>query len=709
MNKTRKVAGIILRLLGLFFFFSAMAVWFTGDHKWVVAGIKISLSEWIKPWWIGTGLWVARDAVRREPSTFLAFIIGKARGLAALACLDLDDPGRRWAGLGVAAGATAGVIFSIHYYYLVPGLGTRLALTILCSVISGGLHYGFWMAFDLLSGRVGSIIDEKAIAAARQSAYLLIASALVTFPLRQVDSFITEPMFRHVGIGLVAGAALWWLILAKWNAPGGAGKFRRYSTYASILIALAASVLGYYSDYSASNPKAPVRNRVILITLDTVRADHLSCYGYERKTSPNLDALAASGVLFKKSFCPMGVTDPSHASILTGYYPRTHGLARLFQKVTGNVKSMAEILGERGFTTSAVTSRPRLMPFDMGIEGFDESSGAMTWFRDPEAGARTAFRADQTSARDAFRRAANQLRKYRDRDLFIWVHFFDPHMPYMPHKGFTEKFTSKKFPRALGGNGFLEPGQKGYSPEEIQDRIDLYDGEIFYTDYYVGKLLEYAEALEPRPQSPNLYVVIADHGESLADYQDRPVRYAYGHGGLLYNAIVHVPLIVSYGRDTKSGQLPGGLEVDDVVSAVDVAPTVYDYVLGVKDLPSQGSSLRALIEGGQRKGRAVMDRCMLPTHREDPPRPYLSLPQYALVEDGKKFMQTFGGDYPSELYDLEADWNEEDDLISKDPGLAMEMEAKLKAWMDETPYTVPEEQNLSPQMVKQLKALGYIQ
>jgi arylsulfatase A-like enzyme len=620
-KKTQKITSIAIGALGLLFLSAAVYVWFTGSHRWYVLGIKISLRHWWKPWWIGTGLLVLRFFLTPQPGGVVSGASDFVRNVFRRAGIDLNQEGMAWAAWGMFIGTAAGFFFSVHYYYLAPLLAQRIIITILSGLASALIH---WLFFHLVNRSLENFplqLSTWRSGCLMRGLYIVIWSFLVTGPLMEWEARGTEPVVLQGIFGVAAGLAISWFSLAKWRMAGLFGIVRRWLMAAALLMAALISAASWYVDYGKTHPSLPPRDRVLLITVDTTRADFLSCYGYPRLTSPNLDALAVSGARFTRAFCPMGITDPSHATILTGVYPRTHGLISPHFEAVPFVGSLAEVFQDRGYHTSALTSREHLKPSDMNIPGYLEMSGPALWMR-------------QTSGFEVYRRVANILYKHRDKNHFIWAHFFDPHHPYEPHPGMSDHFLEEdRGPK--GGQVYLEPDKK-YSDEDVKYRRDLYAGEIYYMDYWIGRLIELMRTLEPLPERPVFILVIADHGEAMGEYQERPIRYGFGHGGLLLNGVVHIPLIVNW-----PGMIPAGAVLDDVAEAVDVAPTILDYIFDYREFPTQGMSLRRTINGEAQSDQLAVIQRQIITNR--PKRPWLKLPQHALIKDNMKLLTTQGG------------------------------------------------------------------
>jgi arylsulfatase A-like enzyme len=673
-DRARNFLAPAAALLGTVSFGLAIVIWFQGDIILKLAGGKIELVE-PSVWWWGTLLWVGALLLWPAPPRLGARISGGLVRIVRVTGVDLATTAARYTAAGIVAGGVAGIFFLLQYLYLVPPLGPRLLLVVAAAALSGLLHRGYALALSGLAARVSPGHPWRN-AAGRLSLYLCLWGVAIAWPLRQWEARGTEPLVPGGLLGLAVGLLLCWLFLVPWRAPGGIGRARRWAVAVVAAAGLAASLWSWRTEAQKLHPDEPVRLRVLLVTMDTTRADYLSCYGYGRKTSPNLDRLAASGVRFTRAFCNIGMTDPSHASILTGTYPRTHGLLKNHQEVTGRVPSMAEVFLDRGFTTAAIVSREHVLPVNLNIPGFTEMQGVKMWM-------------GQTSARETFRRVANFLLQHRDQDLFLWVHFFDPHGPYEPHPGISDAFIAKnRGPRR--GRKFLQPGQE-YSEKEIKYRRDLYAGEIFYLDYYLGQLFDLLNNLEPKAQNQPLILVTADHGEFLGEYQDRPAHLGFGHGPV-FNPGVHIPLIVSW-----PGMIPSGKAVSEVAESVDVAPTLLDYALGYHAYPGQGASLRPAIEGGPTDGLASILGAKGKSQ---------IVPLHALLWRNFKLMTWANG--ANELYDLDRDFDERSNLAAARPDLVLDLTRRYRAWESLIPETKAVERELTPSEKKTLRALGYV-
>ena len=338
---------------------------------------------------------------------------------------------------------------------------------------------------------------------------------------------------------------------------------------------------------------------VLLVSLDTLRQDHLGCYGYGRDTSPNLDRFAREdAVLFEAAYAQAPYTLPSHMSIFTGLYPEAHGVLNpkvqeesgesRVARLSSNIPTLAEILAQHGFATSAFTDGV-LVKGKYGFDrGFDQ-------YRD-DASAR--------HQENGFRRYGKELhrwvRRHSDESFFLFVHTYDTHEPYVPPEPFRSRFEAeppgRELPPASLVYGSLLAKHDGMDLHQyvsIQDTVDVYDGAIAYVDHELGKLFDLLK--EEGLWDGALIVITSDHGEAFMEN-----GLMIGHGLALYNEETLIPLLIKLPESAHAGT-----RVAHVVESVDIMPTI----LAALDLPApddiQGQDLIAgLTEGRWKKDHA---------------------------------------------------------------------------------------------------------
>lgn len=442
-------------------------------------------------------------------------------------------------------------------------------------------------------------------------------------------------------------------------------------------------------------PAAPARPNVLLITVDTLRADRLGCYG-SRVPTPNLDRLAQEGALFEQAVCPMPQTRPSHATLLTARYPREHGVMSNGDPLPPGRLTLPEVLRQAGYQTGGFVSA--------------------ALFRAPSGVQRGFDRFDCPQGKRQQRRAAAVISQVvswvegvpRDRPFFAWVHLFDPHVPYDPPAPYAPAGRDDvvaALPRLSRKNAMrVAARHHGDLPEPFYERaVALYNGEVAYTDYWVGVLLD---ALRADGRIDHTVVILtADHGE------------CFEHGTFfehtcLYEGTVRVPLIVRYPPRVAPGQRRGA-----IVEHLDVAPTVLSLV-GLT-IPSEfrgrslfdaavGASRNAFVEyprySDSRIGRSEKSARRMRTVRGEPVRPIPSGAAFVVRNADWKYI-VFGP--AEELYHLPTDPQETTNMASGQPEVLVTMRAALQEWLKRHPDPEPNQAVLTEEARETLRALGY--
>jgi choline-sulfatase len=397
----------------------------------------------------------------------------------------------------------------------------------------------------------------------------------------------------------------------------------------------------------ASTPQMPSPVSILLVTLDTTRADHLGCYGANFAATPNLDKLARKGVRFEEAISPAPLTLPSHASLLTGMVPRRHGVRNnaLF-RLGPEPELLASVLGRHGYSTAAFVSSvvlDRITGLDRGFDRYDDTL---------RIGPRESFDYQERAAiqtNDAVFRHLDEL----DEPFFLWVHYFDPHLPYVPPDPYRGRFPDRP-----------------------------YDGEIAFMDEQFGRLLGAV-----RKKKTSLLVVVAgDHGESLGEHGED------AHGLFVYQATQRVPLIIA------GPGVPRGKVVTARTGLVDVAPTLLD-LLGLPPLSDvDGESVVPLMRGKSLPPRAYELESLFPSYA------YGWAPLHGLINGNYKYIQA----PRSELYRLSSDPNETRDLVETKTKRAAVMSKNLVLLTaDEATPSIADDPDLAEQK-RRLTSLGYL-
>ena len=398
---------------------------------------------------------------------------------------------------------------------------------------------------------------------------------------------------------------------------------------------------------------------VVLITIDTLRADRLPEYGYTKAKTPNISALARDGVVFNEAYVQAPITLPSHASILTGTYPMFHRVQDVVGRLRDGVPTLATVLKKADYATGAFVGATVLSSrwmLNRGFDRYDDHFDAQEGLRQVD------FDRIERKADDVMDPAIAWLGTVEKRPFFLWVHLYDPHDPYAPPAPFASEFRDRP-----------------------------YDGEVAYVDFVLGKLFQ---TLKQRGlYESSLIVFTADHGESLGEHQEAH------HGYFIYEASLRVPLIFKL----PAGQFRG-TRVANIVRSVDIAPTVLQHLQITPPPTIQGESLLAMT-AGKRAGAS------LSAYAESyyPKIHFNWSPLFSLRSGQYKYI-----DAPqAELYDVPADPGEANNLIKTHQAVANKLKAELQGLQKRYASDVVEAsetaaRQLDPETMARLKSLGYV-
>ena len=405
---------------------------------------------------------------------------------------------------------------------------------------------------------------------------------------------------------------------------------------------------------SGRPPAGAPPERILLISIDTLRADRLGSYGYAEADTPVLDDLARRGVRVERALAPTPITLPSHATLLTGTYPARHGVRNNGTFRLGDEPAtLAERFQDAGYRTAAFVGSAMLdsrYGLDRGFEHYQDSMPVSS-----QAGRLVS----EVPAGEVSRRAASWIRDNQDRRWFAWVHYFDPHYDYAPPEPFASRFSDRP-----------------------------YDGEVAYVDAAIGDLLAVLESLAQREDT--LVVVTADHGESLGEHGER------SHGIFVYESTMRVPLILAWDRGLPAGRVLGGL-----ARLNDIAPTLLEMA-GLPALPaSQGESLLPAIQDGTALERQALLESWLPRLN------YGWSELVALQDTRWKFIRA----PVSELFNLEEDPGETINRVATDPQVTEEYGERLEAILRQASASgsrIPDAPPPDPETERLLRSLGYL-
>jgi arylsulfatase A-like enzyme len=426
---------------------------------------------------------------------------------------------------------------------------------------------------------------------------------------------------------------------------------------------------------------------VLLITIDTLRADHMGTYGHDVPTTPAVDRLAAEGATFEHAYSPMGTTSPAHATLFTARQPLAHGLVRNGLTLLEEETTLAEILTDHGYQTAGFVSAfpvSQRFGFGQGFEIFDDhfEGSKPTFLIDNWAGIDVGGAFDRRGVVTTDAAVAWLEGRGDPRSLFLWVHLFDPHSPYSAPPGFVR-------------TAFAD-----YSGEPSS-----YDAEIRYADEQVSRLVAAFEAVSP---VSTLIVVASDHGEGLLDH-----GWPF-HNRYLYEEEVRIPLIFRW-----PGRIPAGLRLAQPAHLVDVLPTL-TALLGISHderEPGDGMDLSPFL-ARERRPAPDLERVLWfqrPYYTRDAPKPYRS-PE--LVTDGYGFGLRRGRwkymERPRvaqhELYDLEEDAKEQRNLAPGSPRRVRRLSRLLGEWRRQQLGAASDRMDeAQPGDTDALRALGYVE
>jgi arylsulfatase A-like enzyme len=420
----------------------------------------------------------------------------------------------------------------------------------------------------------------------------------------------------------------------------------------------------------ASTPAPP---DVFLISIDTLRPDHVSAYGHERKTTPFIDGLAEQGVLFTRAYSTTSWTAPALVSMLTSSYPSRHGVGQgvhgprgRWEVIPEELPSLPELFREHGYRTYGLTANFGL-PAERGFaRGFDryECVGAV----------------DLEQVRLA---AAPWLAELHEgRPWLFWLHLFDPHAPYLAREQWlnsVEPLPSGRFEELDGlAANRLPTVARDLDDERLNYLRALYDSEIRAVDEYLREIFDAV----PRAREA-LVVFVADHGEEFLEHGH------VGHCRGVWDTLTRVPLFVRFPSATD------GRRIDAAVQLVDILPTVLDELeIEAATLPFEGTTLRPLLEGGEAAREFA----------------FTDQSRYRAADDGRWQFILDGVESSATLYDVRADPLEQRDLYTQNPSQAERMGAVLNRWLKDTGQWVRFDEALAASKAKEeeLRALGYL-
>jgi arylsulfatase A-like enzyme/Tfp pilus assembly protein PilF len=373
---------------------------------------------------------------------------------------------------------------------------------------------------------------------------------------------------------------------------------------------------------AARPPARSAKPDIFLVTIDTLRADHVHCYGYDGVQTPALDGLAQDGTRFSNAFTPSPITNTSHTSILTGLLPSSHGVTDFAIPLAPAHATWAEILKQQGYKTAGfigavILDSKTLAPgLDRGFDFYDNFP------EHPESKSR--WGRVERRGMEVVQHAETWLTQHRTGPHFMWMHLYDPHDPYEPPAPFSQTYKDR-----------------------------LYDGEIAYADSALGLFIAYLK--KQGIYEASLIIVVGDHGEGLGEHREET------HGIFLYDATTHVPLLMKL-----PSRVPQKKVVDAQVRTTDILPTALDLVAAPVPQELDGQSLKAYLNGSVASDRTTIGET-------DYPLRFGWSPLRSVRERGSKYIEA----PRPELYNLQADPKELHNIYSADEATVQKLRKEL--------------------------------
>lgn len=479
---------------------------------------------------------------------------------------------------------------------------------------------------------------------------------------------------------------------------------------------------------------------IIIYVLDALRADHLSCYGYERETSPHIDELACEGVVFKNCFTSTTWTRPVAASILTGTYPGVHLARSRYDRISESLTRLPQVLRESDFKAAAFSTMGNVaseIGFGLGFDHYYDL------FRDPDI---LAKRRKLNAAEEGLMHAPDQeialpraedvndylfpwLEQNRASKTFSFIWSIETHVPYRAPNGFR-RFSDTA---ALRPNEGERDDIRNAGADDRQRLMNLYDDEIYYNDYCIGQIVNHLKLLDIYDNT--LFIVVADHGDAFYEHG------TYAHGHAPYEELIHVPMVAKFPDGKYSGQCVAGL-----VELIDIFPTI-TAVVGLSPGTAgstyvQGYNLLPMVEGTRDQVReyvfsdtqpleignhyqSVRDQRWKFIQVQKPKRnrrTFIRTGQHVLerrmvfsiLRSPRHFLRHYLGSSNEYLFDLEADHSEQRNLVSRHSELVTQLRHVLEEWQQQndqlaqqvgsSPYSYEESETLR----QHLEKLGYM-
>jgi len=519
---------------------------------------------------------------------------------------------------------------------------------------------------------IAAVIALMIIKIYRENALALISSLMILLYIgsfRRINSF-NYLLFILILFGLLYPIGISAKLREKFSFLNKAVKGKLI--LAPIILILICN--GFIYSYRLSRSKGP---NIILISIDALRADHLSCYGYHRNTSPNIDRIASQGVLFKNGFSQVTWTLPSLTSIFLSQYVWRHKVDHPDKRLGNSFTTLAEILRDRNYTTSAFVGRGFLSSkygFNQGFEIYDDGSPCRRGYYEISS---------------YISKLLSWLESVKSRKFFLFIHTYDVHEPYNPPSPYSDLYTKGRCEgKHLRTSKGIKPRKLDASkltPEEIDYIMAVYDGGINYVDDQLGKIFRKLDQLGIADNT--IIIVTADHGEAFKEHGK------LGHWHKPYIEEVHVPLII------KGPGIPRNRIYENYVQLIDILPTILKILNIPQRKEMQGRSILPLMSDGE---------------IEEYPKTYsgwLTSSQGIFSLRTKEWTYITNQKRAHELYDRINDPKEQNNIIEKRPFVAQKLKKELEdfiALTSEGKPQVAEKVDIDEELKEQLKSLGYL-
>ncbi len=455
---------------------------------------------------------------------------------------------------------------------------------------------------------------------------------------------------------------------------------------------LAIFVFAFINLAALSQKIFPSRSRpnVLLLVCDTLRADHLGCYGYTRPTSPNIDEFASGALLFENALSSSPWTRPSMGSLFTSLYPHQHKAFYWEDQLDNDCLTLAEIFRNFNYSTFAIQTNvlvTQYYNFHQGFQRFDEIINE---------------KADKVTEK-----FNSWISKNKTKPFFAYLHFMDVHLPYEAPREFNRIFEPETIDSVLndipGAYEVRILNEVGLSPQDKQHFINMYDAEIRYFDHYFGQIIDNLKKLDILEDT--IIVLTADHGEEFWDHN------GCEHGHTLYNELIHIPLIIKYSSKLQSKRIKTHVKLQDLTPTLlnlcRIKNTIElrgrDLFLDTKSGEPQQEEIffEAIGFGAEKKG-VIKDGWKLIDNTgkkdEDAMDLFLEMTRYIMPEYEKGY----------ELYNIDQDFSEKNNLIKEHPQIAARLKTYLELFKSESFEQRKTEDKDREKKLEHLKSLGYV-